>query len=296
MPVARPFAGTWFTGIMRIATINQRLSLISGNGAIDVHTASGGRFDSSTAAVFDRWPEFTAWARSAELPEPSPFTLTSLGPPSPAPRQVFAIGLNYSEHAAESGFARPDRFPPVFTKFASCITGPYGLITLPADGHTDWEVELVVVIGRRAERVAASAAWDQVAGLAVGQDISERITQAAASPPQWSLGKSYPGFGPVGPWLVTLDEFGDPADLELGCAINGEEVQKGRTSDLIFGVPELIEQLSAVTPLLPGDLIFTGTPAGVGMGRKPPRWLKPGDVLTTYIEGIGEMRHEFGSG
>jgi 2-keto-4-pentenoate hydratase/2-oxohepta-3-ene-1,7-dioic acid hydratase in catechol pathway len=227
------------------------------------------------------------------LPEAQPFTPTQLGSPSPAPRQVFGIGLNYSEHAAESGFAKPDSTPPVFTKFPSCITGPYAEIALPPGGHTDWEVELVVIIGRTAVSVPAGSAWEHVAGLAIGQDVSERILQLAATPPQFSLGKSYPGFGPVGPYLVTPDEFGNPDDLELSCSINGEQVQKGRTGDLIFGVPELIEQLSRVTPLLPGDLIFTGTPSGVGMGRKPPRWLAPGDVLTSYIEGIGEMSHRF---
>jgi 2,4-didehydro-3-deoxy-L-rhamnonate hydrolase len=110
------------------------------------------------------------------------------------------------------------------------------------------------------------------------------------------MGKSYPGFGPIGPWLVTPDEFDDPDDLELGCSVNGEQMQKGRTSQLIFGVPQLIEQLSAVTPMLPGDVIFTGTPSGVGMARSPQRWLQPGDVLTSYIEGIGEMRQTFVAG
>jgi 2-keto-4-pentenoate hydratase/2-oxohepta-3-ene-1,7-dioic acid hydratase in catechol pathway len=181
----------------------------------------------------------------------------------------------------------------VFTKFASCINGPSGEITLPPGGHTDWEVELAVIIGPAAHRVAAASAWEHVAGLSVGQDVSERILQMATKPPQFSLGKSYPGFGPVGPWLVTPDEFSNPDDLELGCSVNGEQMQKARTRDLIVAVPELIEQLSQVTPLLPGDIIFTGTPSGVGMGRSPQRWLAPGDVLTTYIEGIGEMRHTF---
>jgi 2,4-didehydro-3-deoxy-L-rhamnonate hydrolase len=154
-------------------------------------------------------------------------------------------------------------------------------------------VELVVVIGQEARSVPAVRAWDYVAGLSVGQDISERILQLAATPPQFSLGKSYPGFGPVGPWLITIDELPDPDDLELGCAINGEQMQHGRTGHLIFGVSDLIEHLSAATPLLPGDLIFTGTPSGVGLGREPQRWLVPGDVLTSYISGIGEMRHFF---
>jgi 2-keto-4-pentenoate hydratase/2-oxohepta-3-ene-1,7-dioic acid hydratase in catechol pathway len=281
---------------MRIASVNQRLCLIIDGGAVDVHAASDGRFEADAAAVYPRWEEFTRWAATASLPDPVPFAPESLSSPSPMPRQVLGIGLNYSEHVAESGFGKPVTSPPVFTKFASCITGPHGEITLPPGGHTDWEVELVVIIGRAAARVPASAAWSHVAGLSVGQDVSERILQMATTPPQFSLGKSYPGFGPVGPWLVTLDEFDDPDDLELGCLVNGEQMQKGRTSQLIFSVPELIEQLSAVTPLLPGDLIFSGTPSGVGMGRTPPRWLAPGDVLTSYIEGIGEMRHTFVAG
>jgi 2-keto-4-pentenoate hydratase/2-oxohepta-3-ene-1,7-dioic acid hydratase in catechol pathway len=139
-------------------------------------------------------------------------------------------------------------------------------------------------------------ALDYVAGYAVGQDVSERVLQLAATPPQFSMGKSLPGFGPVGPWLVTLDEFADPNDLELGCEINGEPVQAARTSQLIFSVPALIADLSASLPLLPGDVIFTGTPSGVGLGRTPPRWLADGDVLTSHIEGIGGMRHRFVAG
>jgi 2-keto-4-pentenoate hydratase/2-oxohepta-3-ene-1,7-dioic acid hydratase in catechol pathway len=281
---------------LRIANIGQRLCLIQAGGAIDVHTASGGQFDADPAAVYPYWREFRQWAASAELPDPRPFALESLGSPSPAPRQAYGIGLNYSEHVAESGFARPEAGPPVFTKFPSCVTGARAQVVLPAGGHTDWEVELVVVIGETAHRAAAANAWQHVAGLAVGQDLSERILQMASSPPQFSLGKSYPGFGPIGPWLVTPDEFDDPDDLELGCSVNGEQVQKGRTSQMIFGVAELIEQLSAVTPLLPGDVVFTGTPSGVGIARSPQRWLQPGDVLTSYIEGIGEMRQTFVAG
>ncbi len=181
----------------------------------------------------------------------------------------------------------------MFTKFPSCIIGPRGEITLPAGGHTDWEVELVAVIGRLAFRVPDEDAMSYVAGYAVGQDVSERILQAAAVPPQFSLGKSLPGFGPIGPWLVTLDEFDDPNDLELGCAIDGEQMQLGRTSDLIFSVPALVAKLSATMPLLPGDVIFTGTPSGVGLGRTPQRWLADGEELVTHIEGIGELRHRF---
>jgi 2-keto-4-pentenoate hydratase/2-oxohepta-3-ene-1,7-dioic acid hydratase in catechol pathway len=183
----------------------------------------------------------------------------------------------------------PDQLS-VFTKFASCLTGPYTEVALPPGGHTDWEVELVAVIGTRAWQVAEADSWSHVAGLTVGQDISERILQLGSKPPQFSMGKSFPGFGPTGPWLVTLDEFANPDDLELGCSINGEDVQKSRTSNLIAGVPKVIATLSETVPLLPGDVIFTGTPAGVGMARDPQRWLAPGDELVTYIEGIGEMR------
>jgi 2-keto-4-pentenoate hydratase/2-oxohepta-3-ene-1,7-dioic acid hydratase in catechol pathway len=278
---------------VRIANLSNRLSLIAGDGAIDVQTASGGLFDGDPAAIYPRWQEFRDWAASAALPEPQPFDRESLGSPSPAPRQVYGIGLNYSEHVAESGFARPVTSPPVFTKFPTCMTGPYCDITLPPGGHTDWEVELVVIIGRRAVHVPAGEAWQYVAGLSVGQDVSERILQLATTPPQFSMGKSYPGFGPVGPWLVTPDEFANPDDLELGCSLNGDQMQKGRTRDMIFSVSELIEQLSAVTPLLPGDVIFSGTPSGVGLGRDPQRWIAPGEVLTSYIEGIGDMRHRF---
>jgi 2-keto-4-pentenoate hydratase/2-oxohepta-3-ene-1,7-dioic acid hydratase in catechol pathway len=149
------------------------------------------------------------------------------------------------------------------------------------------------VLARRAERVAASDAWSYIAGLTVGQDLSERIRQSAGPAAQFSIGKSFPGFAPMGPWLVTPDEFDNPDDLELGCAINGESVQHSRTSQLIFSVPQLIEGLSATLPLLPGDVIFTGTPSGVGLGRNPQRWLQPGEELVSYVSGIGELRQRF---
>jgi 2-keto-4-pentenoate hydratase/2-oxohepta-3-ene-1,7-dioic acid hydratase in catechol pathway len=206
---------------------------------------------------------------------------------------VFAIGLNYRDHALESNLAVPDTFPPVFTKFRTALSGPITTVVLPPGGNVDWEVELVVVIGRRAERVAAADAWSHVAGLTAGQDISERITQLAGPAPQFSLGKSFPGFAPIGPWVVTVDEFGDPDDIELQCAIGEEILQKGRTSGFLFGVPALIEGLSRVTPLLPGDIIFCGTPAGVGIGRDPQRFLQPGDVLVSQVSGIGELRQTF---
>ncbi|MFF1744515.1 fumarylacetoacetate hydrolase family protein [Streptomyces mirabilis] len=278
---------------MRIGNLSGRPALFTEQGAVDVEKASGGRFGPEPQAVYNVWEDFLGWAKGAELSSASGFDPADLGSPTPTPAQLFGIGVNYREHAAETKLATPDKFPPVFTKFRTAISGPVGTVTLPEGGHTDWEVELVVVIGRRAERVAAADAWSYVAGLTVGQDISERILQTEGPAPQFSMGKSFPGFAPMGPWVVTVDEFANPDDLELGCAIDGESMQHSRTSNLIFPVPQLIEGLSATLALLPGDVIFTGTPAGVGIGRNPQRWLQPGEELVSYITGIGELRQRF---
>jgi 2,4-didehydro-3-deoxy-L-rhamnonate hydrolase len=282
---------------VRIANADDRLVIVTGDAgheiAYDVEKNSGGKFSADPQAIYDAWGAFISWAAAGQFTDGTPLRPEALGSPAPAPRQVFGIGLNYRDHAAESGYAAPTGEPPVFTKFPSCITGPYGDIEMPPGGKVDWEVELVAVIGRRAHRVGADEALDYVAGYAVGQDISDRALQFAVTPPQFSMGKSLPRFGPIGPWLVTLDEIADPNDLELGCEINGEAVQHSRTSKLIFSVPAIIEKLSASLPLLPGDVIFTGTPSGVGFGQTPQRWLADGDVLTSHVEGLGEMRHSF---
>jgi 2-keto-4-pentenoate hydratase/2-oxohepta-3-ene-1,7-dioic acid hydratase in catechol pathway len=165
-------------------------------------------------------------------------------------------------------------------------------VVLP-DGSVDWEVEVVAVIGRVARHVAVQRAWEFVAGLMVGQDISERQLQGSGPAPQFGLAKSFPGFSPTGPVLVTPDELDWPDDLGLGCALNGEEVQKARTSDMIFTVPALVAYLSGVLTLLPGDLIFTGTPPGVGMSRTPPRFLHAGDRLISWVDGIGQLEQRF---
>ncbi|TVT60219.1 fumarylacetoacetate hydrolase family protein [Amycolatopsis rhizosphaerae] len=278
---------------MRFANVSGRAALLIGDGAVDVEKASDGRFRADPQAVYEVWDEFRTWAAGVGAEEAIPFDAGSLEAPAPAPAQVFAIGLNYSDHAAESDFEAPSQFPPVFTKFRTSLAGACTTVELPPGGKVDWEVELVAVLGRRAHRVSADEAWSCVAGLAVGQDISERVSQLAGPAPQFSLGKSFPGFAPFGPWLVTVDEFDDPDDIEIGCSLDGEVLQHGRTGDLLFSVPRLIEGLSRVTPLLPGDVIFTGTPSGVGLGRVPQRFLQPGDELVSFARGIGELRQRF---
>jgi 2-keto-4-pentenoate hydratase/2-oxohepta-3-ene-1,7-dioic acid hydratase in catechol pathway len=273
---------------MRIANVRGRLTLLAGDRGIDVETASKGRFAADPQAIFHQWAAFRTWAREAPDAAGAPVADADLGAPAPRPAQVFAIGLNYRAHAAEAGLDLPDR-PATFTKFPTCLAGPFADVPLPP-GMVDWEVELVVVIGIQAHRAAEDVAWRHVAGLTVGQDVSERILQWGAGG-QFSLGKSYPAFGPMGPCLVTPDELRDPDDLEIACSVNDEVMQQSRTSDMVFGVPRLIAELSAVVPLLPGDVIFTGTPAGIGAARKPPRLLAPGDVITSRIEGIGTIRN-----
>ena len=284
---------------MRLANLDNRAALVIGTEgaerALDVAEASNGRFGPGLPDLYPDWAGFSEWAAQLDVPSSQlvPVDRSRLGAPSPAPRQVFGIGLNYRSHAAESGFDAPTQLPPVFTKFVSSFSGPDTEVVIPPEGTVDWEVELVVVLGREAREVAESDAWSYVAGLTAGQDISERTSQLRGPAAQFSLGKSFSGFAPQGPWLVTPDEFGDCEDLELGCAIDGEEVQKGRTRDLIFGVPALIAGLSRTVILYPGDVIFTGTPAGVGVGREPKRFLRPGERLDSWIEGIGELHQSF---
>jgi len=211
----------------------------------------------------------------------------TLGPPVPRPRQVFAIGLNYRSHAEESGMEVPPT-PLTFTKFPGCLCGPTDDVEL-VTATVDYEVELVVVVGTGGRDLAAEDAWDHVAGITIGQDLSDRVLQFASAPPHFDLGKSRPGYGPIGPLVVSTDRVDDPDDLALTCSVNGEVRQDDRTSGLIVGVPDLLAYLSSILELFPGDLLFTGTPAGVGM--TDGRFLSPGDVLESTIEGLGTLRN-----
>jgi 2-keto-4-pentenoate hydratase/2-oxohepta-3-ene-1,7-dioic acid hydratase in catechol pathway len=272
---------------MKLANVNGRAALVLGDEVADVASASAGRFGPDPQQVLEEWEAFRQFAPTVTATT-GPLKTAELRCASPRPRQVFGIGLNYRSHAEESGAQLPS-VPATFTKFPTCLSGPFD--DIPVTGpRIDWEVELVVVIGAQAEGVDEAAGWSHVAGLCVGQDISDRDLQFAAGA-QFSLGKSRRGFGPIGPWVVTVDELADPDDLALTCTVDGETVQDARTSDLVFSVPRLIAELSAVLPLLPGDVIFTGTPAGVGFTRQPPRSLQPGNVVESWIEGIGTMRN-----
>ncbi len=275
----------------RLANLLGRAVLVTDEGGIDVEKASEGRFAADPQSLYERWDEFRHWSATAEPGVTGLFEVHEheLLSPAPFPAQVFGIGLNYRDHAAETGMQLPERVA-TFTKFPTCITGGFTEVALPVD-TVDYEVELVVVMGKRAHRVAEWEAWSFIAGVTVGQDLSDRVLQRAAGN-QYCLGKSYPGFGPMGPWLVTPDELTDPDDLRLVSSLNGEVMQDGRTSDMIFSVSRLVEELSAIVPLLPGDVIFTGTPAGVGWSRQPAVFLRPGDVLESTIEQIGTIRNQ----
>lgn len=203
----------------------------------------------------------------------------------------FCIGLNYAKHAAETG-AEPPKEPIVFSKATSALSGPYDPVIIPRNSEkTDWEVELGVVIGRETLYVSEGDALDHVAGYCVINDMSERAFQIEMGG-QWIKGKSAPTFGPTGPWLVTADEVPDPQNLPLSLKLNGETVQESNTDDMIFSVAEIVSYLSRFMALQPGDIIATGTPSGVGMGMKPQRFLKPGDVMEPGIAGLGAQRQE----
>ena len=275
---------------VRLANAEGRAVLVFGDRIADVENASGGRFPADPMAALARWDELAAWASGlGEGAATGALDETRLGPPTPRPTKVFAIGLNYKSHAAEAGLPLPKQ-PMVFTKFQNCVVGPRADVKL-SSGYVDWEVELVVVIGRRCRDVAEANAFDVVAGYTVGQDISDRKLQFSDQPPQFSMGKSIDTFGPIGPVIVSLDGVPNRDDLALTCDVGGERMQTARSSDMVFSVSQLIAYLSKFCTLEPGDIIFTGTPDGVGSGQQPRRYLKAGEEIVSTIESIGTMRN-----
>lgn len=276
---------------MRFVNAGGRAALLVDGAVHDLHDLTGERVPwSPMAVVVDYWEDAREAAAVGAYSGGTPVEDARLGPPVPAPRSVFAIGLNYRNHAREMAM-EPSPIPPVFTKFPSAISGPYDDIVLPTgDGTTDWEAELAFVVGAGGRHVPATAALGALRGFMVAQDVSERFVQRAAGG-QFSLGKSFDTFCPTGPALVTLDELADPLDLHVTCRVNGELVQEESTADMIVDVPHLVELLSSVMTLVPGDVCLTGTPSGVGAGRRPPRYLRPGDVVETGITGLGTMRN-----
>jgi len=212
-----------------------------------------------------------------------------LGPAVPTPRKVICIGLNYRDHAAESGSPVPER-PVVFSKFPTCIVGSGDPVLLPPTSEkVDYEAELAVVIGRRAKHVSRDRAYEYVLGYANFNDVSARDFQFGDG--QWQRGKSCDTFGPIGPWIVMRDRVADPHRLSIALRLNGSTMQSSSTANMIFGVPELIAFISETITLEPGDIIATGTPPGVGFARKPPVFLKPGDVMEVEVEGLGVLRN-----
>lgn len=274
---------------MRLANLAGRAVLLVDGGAVDVARLTDGKFGPTARSVLDNWETFRAAVSGARLDEAerTEYRLADLGAPVPEPRQIFAVGLNYADHAAEASLPNPD-FPVVFTKFQSSLGGPAVPVSLPSEG-VDYEAELVAVIGKEAHQVPEADGWSYVAGLMVGQDLSEREVQRRGPAAQYSMGKSFLGFSPCGPALVSLEEISTPDDLAIRGWIGDQVLQESRTKELIFSVPQLVAYISGICRLLPGDLVFTGTPAGVGLSHTPPRFLRPGETLMTEIEGLGRL-------
>jgi 2-keto-4-pentenoate hydratase/2-oxohepta-3-ene-1,7-dioic acid hydratase in catechol pathway len=274
--------------MFRLVNLDGRAALASADHAYDLASLSGDAQLADPMIAVRRFAELHDLQARAGSAEPTArLTDVVLGPPVPRPSKSFGIGLNYKSHAAESNMELPPA-PLTFTKFPSCIAGPTADIELSGE-KVDWEVEIVAVIGIGGRRIAEERAWDHVAGLTLGQDVSDRQLQMTGRPPQFNLGKSYDGYGPIGPALVSVDSFADRDDIELWCDVSGERMQHARSRDLIFPIPYLVSYLSSVCTLEPGDVIFTGTPEGVGMARG--RFLRAGDVIESGAEVIGRLRN-----
>ena len=274
--------------LLRFGEIDaEKPGMIDGSGAI--RDLSGIVSDISGAVLSDAGLQAIRDADPTTLPEvPAD---TRLGPCVSGTGKFICIGLNYADHAAESGLEVPPE-PVIFMKATSAICGPNDPIVIPRGSEkTDWEVELAVIIGKRAKYVSEADALDYVAGYAVTNDVSERAFQIERAG-QWTKGKSCDNYGQIGPWLVTKDEVADPQNLSMWLTVNGKKMQDGSTSTMVYGVAHVVSYLSQFMSLHPGDVISTGTPPGVGMGQKPPQYLRDGDVVELGIEGSGAQRQD----
>lgn len=282
---------------MRFANVSGRACLVLDGRAVDIERASGGALSSDPMATADLANHQSLRALAAGA-DPSAWPLlheATLRPPVPRPGKIIAMALNYRSHAEEAGKAIPTE-PHVMAKFPTCICGPYDDVPIGDLQMVDYEVELVVAVGHRCKGVAGADAWDYISGLTCGNDVSDRNEQFRPPVKQFSLAKSYDAFGPIGPTMITPDEVADPDDLALSCRVDGEVRQQARTSDFIFDVGYLMAWLSRYVTLEAGDLIFTGTPGGVGDSMDPPTYLRDGQVVEITVEGIGAIRNRIVAG
>jgi 2-keto-4-pentenoate hydratase/2-oxohepta-3-ene-1,7-dioic acid hydratase in catechol pathway len=282
---------------MRLATLSTphgpRAALLAGDHYIDLH-ATDPQLPAGVRALLAAGPDARRRAADAARSPDAvrvPAASATLLPPVPDPPKILCIGLNYRDHAIEGGKAIPAE-PVLFGKFANALIAPGEPIRLPkVSQKVDYEAELVVVLGRRGRDIPADQALQYVAGYTIGHDVSARDWQFRGEERQWMIGKTFDTFAPTGPHLVTADEVPDPHALPIRLRLNGRTMQDSNTREFIFGVPQLLAYLSQVVTFEPGDLIFTGTPPGVGGARKPPVFLKPGDVVEVEIEGLGVLRN-----
>ena len=283
---------------MRFANLNGRAALVVADSdgvdrAIDIERGTNGTLGSQPE-VYVHLTNHAALAELATSAVPTDWPAldpTSLGAPVPRPPKGLGVGLNYRTHALESGLTLPTE-PHLFGKTDNCVCGPFDDVIAPAGRHEiDFEAEVVIAFGRTCKGASEADAWSYVAGVTCGQDISDRGEQFRLPIKQFTIAKSYDTFGPTGPFLVTPDEFDDRDALDLTGTVSGEVMQSANTSDLIFGVPALVAWLSRFMTFGPGDLVWTGTPGGVGEARKPQRFLKDGDIIETTIGRVGTMRN-----
>jgi 2-keto-4-pentenoate hydratase/2-oxohepta-3-ene-1,7-dioic acid hydratase in catechol pathway len=273
----------------KLANVGGKSALIHGNSYYDINSISQGEITSDPSYILDSLDDLHDLSSKIDNFEPTGLIENSLlGAPVTNSRNCYAVGLNYRAHAEESDMEIPP-FPMVFTKHTSCIVGPFDNIEMRSD-IVDYEAELVLVIGKKGKNISKENAWDHVAGLTVGQDISDRAVQFHATPAQFNLGKSFDTFGPIGPYLVSPDSVANKNAVHLECHINNELRQESSTDDLIFTVPDIISYISEFLTLNTGDLIFTGTPSGVGATQG--KLLKDGDIITTSIKEIGTIKNK----